>query len=665
MCRLVTRAVVAAALAAVAIGSLTAGSAPPARPNVLLVTIDTLRADRVGSYGYQLARTPVLDRLAREGVRFEDATVQVPLTYPSHAAILTGRYPSRFGIRVNSLTPLPPSVPTIATRLKAAGYRTAAFVASAILDPSYGLNRGFDVYDADLGRAPAATVALAELQRPAGDVIASVGRWLDSAPAQPWFAWVHLFDPHYPYEPPAQYLKLAGGRPYDGEVAYADASLGTLVARLDAASTVLVVTSDHGESLGEHGEDDHGYFLYDSTLKVPLIVRAPGLAPRVVREQVRSIDLAPTIEALAGLTPEAGQDGESLVALLRGQARRDVPPSYAETWYPRLHFAWSELRSLRVGEWKYVAAPKPELYDLRVDGGELKNAIAQRGNVAGRLADEMAALTARVQPASGEAAKPSAQPQPDPETVRRLQALGYIGAFAPAAATTSTIDPKDKVTEYKAHRRRLTLALNAMNRGEPGAAVAILKQMLASNVRAFEVHLYLGNAYAARREFDAALGEYDAAHQLNPELAQVHFEAAKALSTKGDAEAAVARCRQGLALEPSSPYGLYTLGVIYQRAGRYAEAAETYGAAIATQERDPRLRANLAEVAMRLGQVEVAREQYEKMIELKYQVAPAHFNLGFIAERAGDRARALRHYRESAAADPKFKPAQDALARLK
>ncbi len=342
----------AGVVAVVALLAATPPQSPPARPNVLLVTIDTLRADRLGSYGYPLAQTPVLDRLAREGVRFEDATVQVPLTFPSHVAILSGCYPSRFDIRVNGLMVLPPSAQTLAARFKAAGYRTAAFIASAILDPAYGLNRGFDLYDADFGRSVKANVALSELQRPAGEIVASVMRWLDARPAEPWFAWVHLFDPHYPYEPPAAFLKAAGGRAYDGEIAYTDASLGPLLARLDPASTVIVVTSDHGESLGEHGEDDHGFFLYDSTLKVPLIVRAPRMAPRVVLEQVRSIDIAPTIAALTGVTPPPACDGESLVPLLRGSARREIPPSYAESWYAWFHFGWSPLASLRVGEWK-------------------------------------------------------------------------------------------------------------------------------------------------------------------------------------------------------------------------------------------------------------------------------------------------------------------------
>ncbi len=640
-------------------------AAPPtSRPNVLLVTIDTLRADRLGSYGYRLARTPVLDALARAGVRFADVTAHVPLTFPSHVAILTGRYPAPLGVRVNGLTLLPPNIPTLATRFKAAGYGTAAFISSAILDQSYGLNRGFDLYDADMKRNPKASVALAELQRPAGQVVGSVLRWLDRRPRQPWFAWVHLFDPHYPYEPPPAYLKLAGGRAYDGEVTYADASLGLLLARLDPASTIVLVTSDHGESLGEHGEEDHGFFLYDSTLKVPMILRGPGLAPRVVTEQVRSIDVAPTLAALAGLASDPGDDGESLVPLARGGTRPAVPPSYAETWYPRFQFAWSELRSIRVGEWKYIAAPRPELFDLRTDARELNNLVAQKGTVAGRLASDLSVIARAADPAPGRPAG-SPQPQPDPESIRRLQALGYVGTFAPATASSSAIDPKDRLADYKDYRRRLSQALDALDRGEPTAAVAILKKLLVSNVRAFEVHLYLGNAYAMMQQYEPSLAEYDVAHQLNPDLAQVHFEAAKALSMKGDGRAAATRCREGLALEPTSVYGLFTLGVIHEKAGQYDEAADAFQKAVAADGSDPRPRASLAGVAMRLGRANLARPQYEAMIALGYRVAPAEFNLGFIAEGAGDLELARKHYRAALAANPAFKPAIDALAKLR
>jgi len=638
-----------------------AAQAPPARrPNVLLVTIDTLRADRLGSYGYRLAKTPVLDKLAAGGIRFHDATAHVPLTLPAHISIMTGRYPGQFGTRLNGMNPLPASVPTLATGFKEAGYSTAAIVASAILDKSYGLANGFDVYDDEVNSSWGESVALSDMQRPAGEVMNCASRWLDGRPKAPWFLWVHLFDPHRPYDPPAQYLALAGGRSYDGEIAYADAALGPLLSRIDRASTIIVVTGDHGEALGEHGEEDHGYFIYDATLRVPLIIAAPGVAPRVVREQVRSIDIAPTVEALAGLSASVPRDGESLVPLMRGEARREVPPSYAESWYPRLHFGWSELRGIRVGEWKYIAAPRAELYDLRTDGLEARNVVQQRTQVAERLQSDLAMLAIRIQAPAGRSKPPA---QPDPETVRRLQALGYVGSFVPATAAGGTDDPKDHVVEYQQYRDLFNRALDTLNR-QPAAAVPLFKQLLETNVRAFEAHLYLGNAYAATGQLDAALGEYDAAERLNPDLAQVYFEAAKALSMKGDAGRAVARCQEGLAREPQSFYGLFTLGVIHQKAGQMSDAAATFSKAVDLNPRDPRARANLGETAMRLGAVELARIQLEKMIELGYRVAPAHYNLGLIAAQAGDREGAARHYRRALQADPDFAPARQALARI-
>jgi arylsulfatase A-like enzyme/Tfp pilus assembly protein PilF len=650
-------------VAAIAFGVLTASGQPPAGrvpPNVLLITIDTLRADRVGAYGYGQARTPAIDRLAAEGVRFADATAHAPLTLPSHVAIHTGRYPGAFGMRVNGLGRLPDSAVTVAERLKEAGYSTGAIVASAVLSGSYGLNQGFDDYD-DRIQAPArATLSTAELQRDAADVTSAAKRWLEHRQA-PWFLWVHYYDPHLPYEPPARFTSAAPNRPYDGEIAFVDAELGRLIEGLNRDRTIVVVTSDHGESLGQHGEADHGYFLYDATLSVPLIVRVPGMAARVVSEQVRLIDLAPTIAQLAGPGGVAdATDGESLVPLMEGQVRRDVPISVAESWYPRLHFGWSEIRSARVGEWKYVAAPKPELYDLRHDRGELRNLASDRSAVAGRLAADLARVTARF-------AQPDAKPvaQPDAAAVERLQALGYLGAFAPVTAGGSGIDPKDRVEEYRQYRALFNQALGHLARGNAAQGAAVLQRLVKTNVRAFEAHLYLGNAYAALGRHDAALGEYEAAAQLNPGLATPHFEAAKVLSTKGDHAGAAARCRKGLDLEPSSFYGHYTLGVVHQRAQQWPAALAAFRRAVELNAADPRARANLASAAMRAGDLDLARQQFEQMIALAYQVAPAHYNLGVIAARQGQTAEAARRFRLALAADPAFKPAAAALAKLK
>jgi choline-sulfatase len=646
-------------------------------PDVLLVTIDTLRADRLGSYGYRLARTPVLDRLAAEGVRFADATAHAPLTYPSHVGIMTGRYPANFGVRLNGMSPLPEAATTIAEALKKGGYRTAAVIGSMILERGYGLDQGFDVYDDRIAVRPAETMALAELQRSATEVTAAAIAWLKNVQAvqpgqrgSPYFLWAHYYDPHLPYSAPAKFSAAAPGRPYDAEIAYVDAELGILLNAIDRRRTVIIVTADHGESLGDHGESDHGFFLYDATLHVPLIVAGPagGSGPpggqmvtsRVVREQVRSIDIVPTIAAMAGIRSDAPYDGESLIALMEGGSRKDVPVSFAESWYPRLHFGWSELRSARVGEWKYIAAPKPELYDLRNDRGEAQNRVNDRGAVAARLAAEIGRL-------SKLGAKESDAPpsQPDQATVERLRALGYVGTFAPVTAGSSTENPLDRIADYRAYRDLFNRALGLLAQKRPAAAAAVLQRLVKTNVRAFEAHLYLGNAYAAQSKSEAALGEYEVASMLNPSLASPDFEAAKVLSARGDHQAAIERCRAGLRKDPRSFYGRYTLGVAYQKAQMWADALTTFTQAVEINGQDPRAHANLAGAALRTGNLDLAATHFERMIELKHQVPGAQFNLGVIAARKGDPVEAVRRYRLALAADPSFKPAQEALARMK
>jgi arylsulfatase A-like enzyme/Tfp pilus assembly protein PilF len=649
---------------------LVAGAPQFVPPNVLLVTIDTLRADRLGSYGYSLARTPVLDRLAAEGVRFADATTHAPLTYPSHVGILTGRYPADFGVRLNGMDPLPETATTIADFLKKGGYRTGAVAGSVILDRSSGLDQGFDAYDDRIAIRPAETMALADLQRSAAQVTAAAVSWLKSSPSgtnsSPWFLWAHYYDPHLPYDAPAKYSTAAPGRPYDAEIAFVDAELGTLLSAVDRRRTLVVVTADHGEALGDHGEPDHGFFLYDATLHVPLIVSGPAGASgqnfsrRVVREQVRSIDIAPTIAAIAGVETGSSFDGTSLVSLLDGGSRQDVPVSLAESWYPRMHFGWSELRSARVGEWKYVAAPKPELYDLRNDRNEMQNRMSDRSAVAGRLATEIGRLSKLG------AKKDDAPPgQPDQATVERLRALGYVGMFAPVTAGSSTENPLDRIADYRAYRDLFNRALTLLAQKRAAAAAAVLQKLVKTNVRAFEAHLYLGNAYAAQSKLEAALGEYEVAAMLNPSFASPDFEAAKVLSARGDHRTAIDRCGVGLRKDPRSFYGQYTLGVIYQKAQMWPEALATFSRAVEINDQDARAHANLAGAAMRTDNLDLAATHFERMIELKHQIPGAQFNLGVIAARRGNTAEAARRYRLALAADPSFKPAHDALERMK
>lgn len=648
---------------AVAVGLLTllswspSGRAQGTPPNILLITIDTLRADRLGADGHKGARTPVLDRLAAEGARFSDATAHAPLTYPSHVAILTGRYPAAFGVQLNGMSPLPAEAVTVAERVRERGYRTGAVIGSVIVDRSSGLDQGFDRFDDEIPAGTGQMVALADLQRTAGEVTRAASDWIAQQRA-PWFLWAHYYDPHLPYSAPKTAARALAD-PYDAEVAYVDEQIGVLLGKIDRTRTVVIVTSDHGEALGDHGEEDHGYFIYDATLHVPMIIAGPGVQPRVIPEQVRSVDIVPTIAAFAGVAAD-DTDGESLRPLLDGRTRRDVPLSIAESWYPRLHFGWSELRSARVGEWKFIAAPKPELYDLRTDPGETKNVIKDRPQVASRLAADLKKISDRFAGKSD-----TRSPQPDAATVERLQALGYVGAFAPVTESAATADPKDRLAEYQTHRTLFNRALGLLGRNRPSEAVPVLQKLIKANVRAFEAHLYLGNAYLAMKRLDAALGEFDVAAQLNPALATPHFEAAKAFSEKGEEEAAIARARQGLELEPESRYGHYTLGVIQRRAERWQDAFVSFSKAVELNARDVRAHAGLASAALRLGRFDVAERSFNTMIESGYEVAPAQFNLGLVAQRRGDLDEARRRYSLALKADPSFKPARDALAKIK
>ena len=402
-------------------------AAPRERPHVLLVTIDTLRADALGCYGRANAATPVLDALAGRGVRFGTAIAPAPLTGPSHASILTGLVPVRHGVRDNGGYVLPEAVPSMAESFHGAGYRTAAFVSGFPLARRFGLARGFDAYDDHFPRGRDARRA-PYVERDAAATTDAVLRWLDEG-SGPFFAWVHYYDPHAPYEPPEPWATRFAGRPYDGEVAFVDAQLGRLLDRLGAkgiaANSIVLVTADHGESLGEHGEETHGIFVYDATVRVPLVAAGPGL-PRgtVSRTLARLIDVAPTLLDLAGLEALPGTDGRSLRRAAAGGGPEE--PAYVESLSPLLHLGWSPLHAWRTRRWKLIDAPRAELYDLEADPSERRNVAAEHRDVVDALRRPLQAAMA--------AQGPSAARAVDAETSERLAALGYLsGATAPDA----------------------------------------------------------------------------------------------------------------------------------------------------------------------------------------------------------------------------------------
>jgi choline-sulfatase len=428
------------------LAACTAGG-PLLRPsNVLIVTLDTTRADRLPAYGYQSASMAALDRLAREGVVFDRATTVAPLTLTAHTSLFTGLYPTRHGVRDNADAPLDPAHPTLADVLKGHGFRTAAFVGSSVLDARRGLSRGFDVYG-DVGAVDARTPG--KLRRPGNEVVDAALAWLDAADNSPFLLWVHLYDAHAPCGPPEPYRSRYAADPYEGAIAFADSQVARLLGALDARHqldrTAIVVVADHGESLGQHGEDEHGIFIYDSVMHIPLLVRMPGATPRRISSMASLVDVMPTILDALGIAP-VSTDGVSQVPAIRGRAAIADRSIYTESLYPQ-RFGWSPLRALRDGRFKLIDAPRPELYDLEADPFEEQNIYADRNVVATAMASRLAIFSESPGPARSDAARVP------PELRARLAGLGYVGS-SPRIDQRAGRDPKDFIAEYNQIRRR-------------------------------------------------------------------------------------------------------------------------------------------------------------------------------------------------------------------
>ncbi len=490
-------------------------------------------------------------------------------------------------------------------------------------------------------------------------------KWLAGKSGDPFFAWVHLYDAHAPYDAPPEFRSRFPGTPYDAALAYVDASVGRLIDALQQSGqlerTIVCVVADHGEGLGEHGETEHGFFLYDATLHVPWILRLPDRthAGAVVSEQVRAIDVMPTLASLAGLAKPSGIDGEDVAPLAAGRHRSDPPPSYAETFYPKFHFGWSEIKSVRVGEWKYIDAPKPELYAVARDRGERQNVVSARAPLAAGLAREVQ----RTEAAFGASATAAAMP-PDPETLARLRSLGYIGTTSGAASDVRGPDPKDMIAGLNAFRATMTRVKQSLQSGGAVAAIPILKQLLASNDRSYEVHLALGDAYVNTRQYRDALDEYAAAHLLNPGTSEPLVASARAHLALNAADAAARDIADAERIEPASDETLLVRGMIREQRGDTAGALEDYAAAAAANASNTQARARLGGLALQAAQYDKARAQFEALLRLNYRPSRMHYGLGQVAQAQGNTSGAIAEYRLALRLEPTFAEARTALHQL-
>ena len=622
--------------------------------SLLLVTLDTVRADHLGAYGYPSAETPALDRLAKQGLRFDHAGSAVPLTLPSHATILSGLTPPHHGLRNNAAGRFPADRETLATRLSAAGYATGAFVGSFVLDHRFGLGRGFDLYDDEIERDPAASDSSGlEAERPGSVVVDRALSWLEKAAddkaGRPFFAWVHLYDAHAPYTPPEPYRTRHKDALYDGEIASVDAQVGRLLEFLEekklAATTLVAVAADHGESLGEHGELTHGVLLYEPTMRVPLLLRAPGALPagKAIETPVGLADLAPTLLGLLdvksnGDKSPAATDGRDLSAVLRLGAEPALSDLYAETEYPRI-FGWSGLYSLRRGKLKYIAAPRAELYDLSRDPGEAANLLEAHA----RRSD----LDVRLTRLQENARTPEAAPGRSDEAVAKLASLGYIGGNpnASAADPKGLRDPKDMIRSF----HEFELGHAALVAGDLDRAAAMLGRIVAADPGNSVFRDMLAKTYRRKGDYPRSIALYKEAVAAAPDDPEIRYNLAVTLQEAGRTSEALAAVTEAIRRDPSRPEAHNALGIALSQTGKLPEALAEFDRACELDPRDARAQNNRGNVLRQMGRPAEAEQAYRRAIELAPRYAEAWNGLG-TAEVARER---------PAAAVPDFQRALD------
>lgn len=642
--------------------------APSAPPNIILVTLDTTRADRMGFLGSRRGLTPHLDALAKQSVVFTRAYAHVPLTTASHATILTGTYPQYN--HVNDFgKPLAEGLPYLPDILHHHGYHTAAFVGSLILDPLDGLapgfDRGFDVYDAGFRLRRAQEDRYKTVERRAGEVVGHALAWLRNNPNRPFFLWIHLYDAHDPYDPPPPYAQRYASFPYDGEIAYVDATLGHLFTVLRSQGlydgAMIAVMADHGEAFGEHGERTHGIFLYDETIHVPLLFKLPQdrFAGERISTQTGLVDAMPTILKIAGLGVPSAVQGESLLNLMLRQARAAVAdkpssqggdatyadrPVYSETDYPHRAFGWSSLRALREAKYLFIEAPRLELYNQSEDPKELHNLAANRPAVAGTLAtnlDQFRTRTSAAQPGGGTV---------DAQQAQKLNALGYVASDTSAgdkarAGKSYAPDPKDKIEIAN----QMHAAIMEMEDGRYQEAIPRLEEVLAGDANMPIAQMQLGTAFTRIHDYQRAVPALQKALVLQPDSGMGHYQLGLALFETGDWQGAAPQFEFAVKQAPRWADAHFSLGSVYARIDRVPEALTELHAALQLNPHHYRANLLLGRILFLQGHAREAlpnlREAADvepKSREAHLFLADAYMQLGMNAAAQRERAQAQR-----------------------
>ena len=624
---------------------------PRERRSVLLITVDTTRADRLEPYGAENVATPNLQRLASRGILFEDATAVAPITLVSHASILSGLYPFEHGVRNNGTHYASEDLTTLAEVLRDKGYRTAAFVSASVLERRYGLDQGFEVYDDDLsaGRDRSPRVVA---DRPAEATIASATSWLEGlGPEEDYFLWVHLYDPHANYSPPPPYRDQYRQRLYDGEIAYMDEQIGHLlghprVTTAEGEQAIVTVIADHGESLGEHGERTHGILAYDSTLHVPWILRVPG-GPAGVRvsEPVGHVDLMPTILSLVDVKFREKISGRDLVPTIEGtRPPRDVP-YYSEAYLPFYTYGWEKLKTMRLGRWKLIDAPTPELYQLSRDPQELSNVHEQQPGVAHDLKRDLDTWLERAENSDAEASL-----ELDSEAAEKLRSLGYISVGSGRQKTDgSRPDPKDMIDLHVALENARFFATDRLYEQAIEQLEKVLRRdpenlsALVEMVRSYE---NLGNLDEARRIAEQVL-------VIDPDYQWIYITLARLETQAGNIEKALELTELAIQRDPKNPEARIQNAMTLGRLGRQRESQAALEAALQDHGEHPRLNALYASmVEVPQGKLDEAQARLEKVVTRDPFLNLGWLNLGRLLESRHRVPEAAESYRKGLLRQP-------------
>jgi choline-sulfatase len=629
-----------------------ANAAPrKARPNVILITIDTVRADHLGCYGAKNIQTPTLDALGRDGVIFERAISQVPLTWPSHAAILTGLYPFQNGVQDFTGQPLESRFRSVAEAFKQQGYATGAVVSAFVLDRSWGLARGFDFYDDAFSPEEFLHRDLGLVDRRAGESVTRALTWLKKNPRRPFFFWLHLYDPHSPYDPPEPFRTEYKNHLYDGEIAYADHELGRMIAWLKQSEmynqSLIVFLSDHGESLGEHGEHEHGFFVYDATVHIPLIVKPPagsGIRPGRVSRPVETVAAAPTMIKVASIHDAI--EKQFPTQGLFEKAAEATNESYSETFYPFSSFGWSPLHALETSRYHYIDAPAPELYDIIADPEEKNNLAPEQMAVVAVLKDK---LKTRLQ-SRPFAPTRTVSSELSPDALEKLRSLGYVAYHSPVSAealASGLSDPKTKLWEFNS----IMQAEDAFRAGDVAKGRSLLLRVREKDPAMYVVPFILGEAALGEQKWEEASTELTKCLVLNPQFDQAMLGLARALIFQEKGAEAKHWAQQAIQYNPENYRAWYQLGFIDSRTDKQSAIAD-YEKAVSIQGNFAPLRRDLGMLYYEQQNYVEAAKHLGKAVELGMNEAPVYNFLGISYSRTKQFPRAIASYKEALKQDP-------------